>query len=190
MMRKLKLMRHIAAVSLLSLLGGTAVQKAHAELTAIGAGVSVPTPMGDDYQTYERLAGFIVEAWTAAPEFMGVDYRTHLTFGYQPYDIVNLSDVTLRQIYAFYGFETQFAGSKLVIPFISADAGAFWSWLHYSRTSNNALDAGGSFALQFRSGFTIPLFDQLAINVSVPFIFVFTNNFSTWNINSSLRWSL
>jgi len=164
--------------------------ESRAELTAVGAGVSVPTPMGDDYQIYKRQVGFFAEAWLPAPEFLGVDYRTHLQVGYQPYTLVNLSDVALRQVYGFYGFETQLGTSKLIIPFMSVDIGGFYSWLHYSRTTNSQLDSGGSFALQFRPGFTIPLFDQLSLNAAVPFVFVFTNNFSTWNILGSLRWSL
>lgn len=165
--------------------------KAETQLQSIGLGVSVPTPLGTNYQTYSRLAGGFAEAIVLS-DFSFLKYvAIRGSVGYQPYSFKGLENVSLRQFNVSLGVETLTDGINLPAkPFAGLELGTVYSWMNYAdpnTTTNSALSMGGT----LRFGFEIPVWGDFTAILAAPISMQFSSNtFVALSGDFSLRWAL
>lgn len=181
-----------AVVLSCAVLGALPTSAAFAAIKAVGAGVSMPTPMGDASQTLNRPLGFQAEAWIDALKWLPSTADFHVEATYQPYSLRNSASLGVTLIGLFGGLQASggatFAG---ISPFLSLDAGAVFSTLDRSSSSGSTSNNSLNFALQAVPGIDFPVFGNLGGVVELPLQVVFQKSvLAVWNGSFSLRWKL
>ncbi len=161
---------------------------AHAGISAVGAGVSLASPLGKISQTIGNATGFQADLFYDS-DILSKDFQFHLTGSYHAFGVTNLTGGKVGMFSLFAGAQTA-RNNDRVRPFFGADLGAAIDWLQLQGGSTTT-NAGFVFAARAISGLDVPLTDSLGLGIEMPVSFVFVRPALTiWNAVFSLRFKL
>jgi hypothetical protein len=175
-----------------SVLLGTDSVPASAGVKGGALGISLPRPMGDQTQTFNRPIGYQAEVWldSVAPLPHNTQFRFSAT--YQPYRLNTFPDGRLHLVGVFGGLQVTTLPSAFGIsPFFSAEIGGVYESLNFDNVSSNITNNTLRFAVQGVPGFDFPIYSHLGGLVEMPVMVVFqSSTLVVWNGSFSLRWKL
>jgi hypothetical protein len=171
-------------------LGSSVAQAEIIDSVALSA--AVPYALGSFSQATRPMVGFGIEAWKRGYDLPGLPWDFHATLDYQPMPLSNGWGLEIDQVQALVGVATRVTESRepWLIPSVSFQGGAAYSFLRYTGATNATLNAGANFIARVQPSLQINVIGKLSLVGSLVYTFMAGgNNPSFVSPRFSIKWS-